>query len=73
MHLPCRLPLRTLLIPPHRRKGASGRAAGHRGPHYSEEPEQRKAVAAVIFVMYATCLAQMPFSLQMGSRAASPL
>ena len=28
--------------PNHRRTGAPGRAAGHRGPHFSEEPEQRQ-------------------------------
>jgi hypothetical protein len=30
---PCRLPLRGLSTPPHRRTGAPGRAAGHPGPH----------------------------------------
>ncbi len=30
---PCRLPLRGLSSPPHRRTGAPGRAAGHPGPH----------------------------------------
>jgi len=29
----CRLPLRGLSTPSHRRTGAPGRAAGHRGPH----------------------------------------
>ena len=37
---PCRLPLRGLSTPPHRRTGAPGRAAGHPGPHFWREPEQ---------------------------------
>jgi hypothetical protein len=35
----CRLPLRGLSSPTHRRTGAPGRAAGHRDPHFSEELE----------------------------------
>ena len=42
---PCRLPLRGLSTPPHRRTGAPGKAAGHPGPHSSEEPEQSEAEA----------------------------
>jgi len=38
---PCRLPLCGLSSPSHRRTGAPGRAAGHRGLHFSEEPGQR--------------------------------
>src|SRR6185312_15574244 len=36
---PCRLPLRGLSSPTHRRTGVPGRAAGHRGPHSSKEPK----------------------------------
>jgi hypothetical protein len=34
---PCRCPLRGLSTPPRRCRGAPGRAAGHRGPHFSEK------------------------------------
>jgi len=37
----CRLPLRGLSTPTHRRTGAPGRAAGHPGPHSSEVPNQQ--------------------------------
>ena len=37
---PCRLPLRGLSSPTHRRTGAPGRAAGHPGPHCWRKPEQ---------------------------------
>ncbi|CAM0997798.1 hypothetical protein EJMOOK_03920 [Rhodanobacter sp. Root179] len=40
---PCRLPLRGLSTPPRRCRGAPGRAAGHRGPHFSEEPDQEQS------------------------------
>jgi len=43
---PCRLPLRSLSSPPRRCRGAPGRAAGHRGPHTSEELEQSKSRSA---------------------------
>src|SRR5690349_4601726 len=42
---PCRCPLRGLSTPTHRRTGAPGRAAGHRGPHFSEEPERNQSNA----------------------------
>lgn len=48
--LPCRrgvaffgnAPLRSLSTSPHRRARDPGRGAGHRGPHYSEEPQSTK-------------------------------
>jgi hypothetical protein len=42
---PCRLPLRGLSTPPHRRTGAPGRAAGHRGPHFSKDLEHKRSSA----------------------------
>jgi hypothetical protein len=38
---PCRCPLRGLSSPTHRRTGARGKAAGHPGPHSSEERAPR--------------------------------
>jgi hypothetical protein len=43
---PCRLPLRGLSTPTRRCRGAPGRAAGHRGPHFSEEPSQEQSRSA---------------------------
>jgi hypothetical protein len=45
---PCRLPLRGLSTPTHRRTGAPGRAAGHPGPHFSEEPVQGRSSAPAV-------------------------
>ena|SRR5690348_15426621 len=54
---PCRCPLRGLSSPTHRRTGAPGRAAGHRGPHFSEEPKQSGSSA-----LDATFPIQLPLS-----------
>jgi len=42
----CRLPLRGLSTPTHRRTGAPGRAAGHRGPHSWRSLRERKATSS---------------------------
>ncbi len=43
----CRLPLRGLSTPTHRRTGAPGRAAGHRGPHSWRSLRERTARSRV--------------------------
>jgi hypothetical protein len=54
---PGRLPRRGLSSPTHRRTGAPGRAAGHPGPHFSEEPKQSGSSA-----LDATFPIQLPLS-----------
>ena len=43
---PCRLPLRGLSSPSHRRTGAPGKAAGHPGPHFSEQQKLKSEAKA---------------------------
>ncbi len=50
---PCRLPLRGLSSSPHRRTGAPGRAARHRGAHSTL---RRCAVAKLIMLCVVACL-----------------
>ncbi len=68
----CRLPLRGLSTPPHRRTGAPGRAAGHPGPHSVMKLKSRSHSKAPLCCGFALALDLALLKSARWERAALP-